>query len=382
MPKIVSLTLPEVVVGMQCGVAVYTSGGVKLVDRETVFTSDLIRLMQRNKISIVTVIANDSGKPNIAVPDQNIATHESTIKKEIPNNIMHENGKLILKIDSNKAKESHSVLTERIKNFFDNVKTSSSIDLTNIQQEVDSTLDSLFENQEAYLRLSMLKMKDQNLYIHSVDVCILASLIAQEYGFQKNDINEIAICALLHDIGKMLLPADLLNARKLVDGDLEMYKKHPFFGYEVLKKENFDERLANVIFEHHENFDGTGFPMKKYGVDSDIYSRIINISNAFNNLTKINTSYKAAQIITTEEKKKFDPDILQIFQKIIGIYPNDTYIKLSDGSMARVIEQNKSLPLRPIVALIRTSDGRDIDEPTVINLFERHDLIIKEILEV
>ncbi len=382
MAKIISLTLLEITVGMKCAVAVYTTAGVKLVERETVFSNELLEVMRKNKISIVTVEAGSNGKPSMNEPDGSTVFDNTPMVKDVSETLMKENGKTILKIDSRKAQESHSILTERMQNFFDNVKTSNSIDMANIQEEVDNTLDSVFENQEAYLRLSMLKMKDHNLYVHSVDVCILASLIAQEYGFQKNDIHDIAICALLHDIGKMLLPTNLLHIKQLSGGELDMYKKHPFFGYQVLKKENFDERLANVIFEHHENFDGTGFPMGKYGVDSDIYSRIINISNAFTSLTKINTSYKAAQIITTQEKQKFDPDILQIFQKIIGIYPNDTYIKLSDGSMARVIEQNKSLPLRPIIALVRTSDGRDITEPTVINLFERHDLIIREILEV
>ncbi len=385
MNKIVSLNLDEVIVGMRCAVAVYTSAGVKLVERETVFTNDLIRVMQKNKISIVTVEAGNNGKPTMNVASVDASAPSVAIVKDTSENIMKENGKIILKIDSNKALETHNLLSERIQNFFDNVKTSNTINMDSIQQEVDSTLDNLFENQEAYLRLSMLKMKDHNLYIHSVDVCILASLIAQEYGFQKKDIQEIATCALLHDTGKMLLPDSLLNIdpKKLTGSELEMHKKHPFFGYQVLKRENFDERLANVIFEHHENYDGSGFPMGKYGVDSDIYSRIINISNSFNNLTKIYTSYKAAQIITTQEKKKFDPDILQIFQKIIGIYPNDTYIKLSDGSMARVIEQNKALPLRPIISLIRTSEGVDVDpdEPVVINLFERHDLIIREIIE-
>lgn len=385
MSKIVSLNLDEVTVGMRCAVAVYTSAGVKLVERETIFTNDLIKIMQRNRISIITVEASSNGKPTIGEPDPNTEVPQAALVKDTSENMMKENGKLILKIDSQKAQESHNILSERIQNFFDNVKTNNTFNIDNIKQDVDSTLDSLFENQEAYLRLSMLKMKDHNLYIHSVDVCILASLIAQEYGFQKNDIQDIATCAILHDTGKMLLPDNILSTdpKKLSGADLEMHKKHPFFGYQVLKKENFDERLANVIFEHHENFDGSGFPMGKYGIDSDIYSRIINISNAFINLSKTYTAYKAAQIITTQEKKKFDPDILQIFQKIIGIYPNDTYIKLSDGSMARVIEQNKALPLRPVISLVRTSEGVDVDkdEPIIINLFERHDLIIREIIE-
>ena len=366
----ITLTVNKAGIGMQCARPVYTKEGVKLIENGTILTTEVLESLSKNKIPFVTVMQGKGGAPELA--NNKINTSSLTIE---------ENGKKILKMDSHQAKESLSILSQRLENFFDNVKTDNKLDLANIKKEIDNTLDKVFENKEAYTHLSMLKMKNHNLYVHSVDVAILSSLIAKEFGFSDNDVKDVAICGLLHDVGKILMPNNLFDKGTLTDAELITYSKHPFFGYEILKKENFEERFCNSVFEHHENFDGMGFPMKKYGVDSDIYSRIINLCNVFSNLTRHSTPYKAAQQIITGTRKKFDPDIVQIFQKVIGIYPNNTCVKLSDGSLARIIQQNTILPLRPVVSLLKDADGIVPAEIITINLVERRDLVITKILD-
>ena len=202
----------------------------------------------------------------------------------------------------------------------------------------------------------------------------------------KADISNIMLGALLHDIGKMLVQEYLLNKKNLTADEINMLKRHTTHGYKLAKRDNLEDNIADIILEHHEKYDGSGYPFGKGNRDISLYSKVVSISNKFNNLVVngndglICTADKAMKIIISLSKKEFDMDIVKHFQKAIGFYPNNTKVKLSNGQTARVIQQNNNLPLRPILSIEKNEDGTDAGYLDILDLSKSNNIFIKEVL--
>ncbi len=221
---------------------------------------------------------------------------------------------------------------------------------------------------------------------HAVDVATLSAITAGELNLTKVDMSNIMLGALVHDIGKVLIQESLLTKINLTKEEEAILKKHPTQGYKLVKRDNLDDNIADIVLEHHEKYDGTGYPFQKDNKDISLYSKIVSICNTFNNLiTKGEHGVpfspdKAVKVIISLAKKDFDSDVVKAFQKAVGFYPNNTRVKLSNGSIGRVIEQNPNLPLRPVLSIVKHLDGTVSGGLEVIDLSASSDLFIKEIM--
>ncbi len=379
MPKII-IPLNEVKEGMKVASNIYNSDDKRIVDIGTVITKDIIETLKRNSITTVSVMEL------LDLKKENTVNTSGDGKKTVLRGVIEENGKKILKIDSQEVVKTKESTIEKTKSLYETAKKGGGIDFDSMKKEVNTMLSSIVENKDAHSYLSMLKRKDETMYKHAVDVATLAAITAGELNLTKVDMSNIMLGALVHDIGKVLIQESLLSKVNLTKEEEAILKKHPTQGYKLVKRDNLDDNIADIVLEHHEKYDGTGYPFQKDNKDISLYSKIVSICNTFNNLiTKGEhgvpcTPDKAVKIIISLAKKDFDSDVVKAFQKAVGFYPNNTRVKLSNGSIARVIEQNPNLPLRPVLSIVKHLDGTVSDGLEVVDLSTSNDLFIKEIM--
>ena len=379
MAKII-IPLNEVKEGMKVASNIYNSDDKRIVDIGTVITKDIIETLKRNSITTVSVMEL------LDLKKENTVNTAGDGKKAVVRGLIEENGKKILKIDSEEVAKKKEMTIEKTKSLYEAAKNGGGIDFDSMKKEVNNMLSSIVENKEAHSYLSMLKRKDETMYKHAVDVATLAAITAGELNLTKVDMANIMLGALVHDIGKVLIQESLLTKVNLTKDEEAILKKHPTQGYKLVKRDNLDDNIADIVLEHHEKYDGSGYPFQKDNKDISLYSKIVSVCNTFNNLiTKGEhgvpyTPDKAVKIIISLAKKDFDSDVVKAFQKAIGFYPNNTRVKLSNGSIARVIEQNPNLPLRPVLSIVKHLDGTVSDGIEIVDLSTSSDLFIKEIM--
>lgn len=366
--------LADVREGMVTSEQVFSDNGRKLIERGVTITRDMLRLLKTYYVDYVPIHEDDPSE----------AKEEEPAKAQGP--VIEENGKRIFRIDSKRAKERHSLSIERTAKLFENVKETNELPIADARETVEGLVTEVLGNPQAFSNLSILRMKDEYTYVHSVDVAVLATLVATEMQMDKKDIFDLSLAGILHDVGKMLVPDEVLNKPgKFTPPEMEQMKKHAFLGYKILKKENVPEEVADYVLEHHEWVNGKGYPFGKRDIYLHTQSKILAVCDVFNALVTQRSyknpipAYKAVRILASEAGTHLDQNIVRVFQRIIGVYPNGTAVRLSDGSVARVVEQNSSLPMRPVLGMVQTKDGRP-EAPTAVNLQERKDLFIKEIV--
>ena len=379
MPKII-IPLNELKEGMKIASNIYNSDERRIVDIGTIVTKDIIETLKRNSITTVSVMEL------LDLKKDNTVNTSGDGKKAVIRGIIEENGKKVLKIDSEEVAHKQEAAIEKTKSLYETAKKGGSIDFDSMKKEVNSMLSSIVENKDAHSYLSMLKRKDETMYKHAVDVATLSAITAGELNLTKVDMTNIMLGALVHDIGKVLIQESLLTKINLTKDEEAILKKHPTQGYKLVKRDNLDDNIADIVLEHHEKYDGSGYPFQKDNKDISLYSKIVAVCNTFNNLiTKGEhgvpyTPDKAVKVIISLAKKDFDTDVVKAFQKAVGFYPNNTRVKLSNGSIARVIEQNPTLPLRPVLSIVKHLDGTVSDGLEVVDLSTVNDLFIKEIM--
>lgn len=176
--------------------------------------------------------------------------------------------------------------------------------------------------------ISALDMRECETGRHSYRVTEYAIILAKNFGVPYPDLTDIAKGALLHDIGKIGVPDHILmKPEKLTDDEMEIMRKHPIYGYNLLKKFRFLEQAAEIVLSHHENFDGTGYPHKISGKEIPLGARIFSVVDTFDAMTT-SRSYRRAisyedaiGLITQSSRSQFDPEIIEIFINI----PNELW---------------------------------------------------------
>ena len=246
-------TIPtiELKEGMKIASNVYDSDDNIIIDMGSIVTKSTIELLKRKYITTVSVVELIDNKY------QN--NFDNSIKNQLNKKvIIEEDGKEILKIDSQKALDVNNTTMEKTKNAYNIAKNNGTVDFIELKKDVDIMLNSILENREAHSYLAILKRKDESIYKHAVDVAALSAITAIEMNLTKADISNIMLGALLHDIGKVLVQEYLLNKKNLTADEINILKKHTTHGYKLAKRDNLEDNIADIILEHHKKYDELG----------------------------------------------------------------------------------------------------------------------------
>jgi len=231
------------------------------------------------------------------------------------------------------------------------------INVLEAKESTDAIVDSIFRNQDALACMTRLRIKDEYLVEHSLNVSILMTLFAKQLAFDREIIEQLALGAFLHDIGKVLIPAEILHKPgKLTPQEYEVMKSHVDLGMTVLKESpELPALVSNVVEQHHERLDGKGYPMQLDAKYITQYGRMIAIVDSYDAMTAERVykagmhPIKAFKILMNEADDAYDHNLVEHFVNCLGIYPIGTLVKLTSGKLGLISGLNKSQPLHPFV---------------------------------
>ena len=215
--------------------------------------------------------------------------------------------------------------------------------------------------------MNLIKISDEYTFKHSVDVAAISMMIGREYGLSRDELYQLGITGLLHDVGKSRIPNEILNKPgKLTDEEFEVIKNHSLYGFEILReKNNFSAIILDGVLHHHEKMNGMGYPDKLPGKDISLFSRILSVADIFDALVtkrpyKGPISGREAMEMILALGSELDNKVIQSFIESVILYPVDSIVELSNGEMAKVVENNKRYPTRPKVVEIKTGTVYDL----------------------
>lgn len=225
------------------------------------------------------------------------------------------------------------------------------------------------------------------LYAHSVNASLLATNlgIALEYG--RDELVDLCSSSLLHDVGMLKIPQKILNKpSKLDEGEYNLIKKHPAYGLELLKNiKNLPKSVPEVVYQHHERIDGSGYPEGKKGDEISEYAKIVAITEAYEAIThprpyrkKKIIPYEGVKMIVQKERQTFEPKMIKVFLNIVTPYPLGSFVLLNNNEIGRVVSIHEDFPLRPIVEIFFNAEGKPPERPTRIDLAKSPVLYIEK----
>lgn len=241
------------------------------------------------------------------------------------------------------------------------------------------------EREEICLRLLSEKAGEKTS-LHSINVSIISLLVGKSMAYGGEQLRELGIGALLHDLGKTELP----DRVRWSDGELRgaersMYRDHVAKGVALARRMGLSSTAQLVVAQHHENMDATGFPMKLKGEQIAQSARIVSLVNQYDNLCNPGnpalavTPHEALSLIYAQRKASFDPKVLAAFIHLLGVYPPGSVVELGDGRFAMVVSVNSSRPLRPRVII--HDRGVSAEEALVVDLETMPELGIRRSLK-
>jgi len=261
-----------------------------------------------------------------------------------------------------------------------------------IMKSVDTVIYEIYSNKAVMINVAEIKASDNSIYSHSLNVCVLATIIGTQMGFNMMKLKEIATGAILHDIGKIKIMSDKKLVSELKSkGELDEYIKqnHPKAGFDFLSKENFCSSYTKAgVLMHHERNDGSGYPLKLKGKEIIEIGKLISICDIFSNMVfgskteGAKSLNEAVEYLYCMSDIHFDSEIVRKFTANLAAYPNGSGVVLNTKEKGLVIRQNQSLPLRPIIKIIYDRDGNQAKVPYEIDLCKELTLFIEQSFEI
>ena len=263
-----------------------------------------------------------------------------------------------------------------VTSMFQEARMGKAVDSGNARKLVEEISDSVTRNPGALISLARLKTADDYTYMHSVAVCALMIALGRQLKVDEDIIRKLGIAGLLHDLGKAMMPMEVLNKPgKLTDDEFRIMKSHPEEGYRLLQESSgVDDITFNVVLHHHEKTDGSGYPKGLKDSEISLYAKMGAVCDVYDAITS-NRPYKSGWDPAESLRKMaewanghFDPAVFQAFVKSLGIYPIGSLIRLSSGRLGIVIDQTSRSLLTPRVKVFFSTRSNTRIKPEIIDL--------------
>lgn len=341
--------------GMKIDQCVVDRMGRNLVARGAVLDEYIIDSML--KLGVMSVYIQDG-------------EYEPEDADEILSPAAKENVEKLRTEDRSKVTLSDSVrkrVAEGIQFIYNNADSKDLADATDsITTELMKAIDG---NDAIAIDINELKTSDEYTFKHSVDVATIAMILAKQQGFSRSQIYEIGVSGLLHDVGKIKVPPEILNKPGKLDADeFAIMKQHSVYGYKMMKdRPEFNNAISLGILQHHEKINGTGYPMGVLADQITPYAKILSIADIYDALVterpyKAAYSQRDAVEMIMSMTAELDMSAMKSFLESMILYPVDSIVELSNGEKARVVRNNPHYILRPTVVGVTSGKVYNLGE--------------------
>lgn len=263
--------------------------------------------------------------------------------------------------------ETREIATSFVKDAFVKLNASGQLSI-DVYELICALIEEILDNDEIVLNLNEIRKIDDYTLEHSVNVAVISLVIGISLDLTRDELKDLGVGAILHDIGKMLIPKHILNKpAALTMEEYDVVKDHAKYGYELLSKiKGLNENIIDVARCHHERFDGKGYPNGLKGDHINLFARIVAVSDVYDALTsdrvykKMIEPYRALEYICNMVNIQFDVKIVRCFLNSIRIYPLGSLVELTTKELGLVVDVNKNKPSEPIVRVLLDSNGQSI----------------------
>ena len=289
-------------------------------------------------------------------------------------------------IDEVEKQETRQKVISVVKNSICKLRNNKALELSLGQKElVFEAIDSIIRKRDVILFLSQIERHSDDIIAHSFNVAILSIITALGMNlFCKEDLKTIFLGALLHDVGKIAMTSQSTTSKEVrILQEEELPAEHAIIGFDMLrKKSNIPLLAAHIALQHHERFDGKGYPRQLGGDDMVLMAKIVCVANEYDNFITDRGCKKSMRIdqayekIASESGFSFDPEVVSVFLSRIALYPIGTIVKLTNGQFGVVIETTSKLQHRPKLRILIDEKGVFLEKHFEIDLSSSHYLTL------
>lgn len=270
---------------------------------------------------------------------------------------------------------------QTVDNCLSALRLSHDINTTEVKTAVRSCVKSVIKNPNAMLWLTQIKNKDDYTAEHSVRVSVMAVALGRELELLEKELEDLGVAAMLHDVGKVNIPDEVLNKEgALDDEEYQLMKAHTSFGRQLLmSKSDVPPIAVDVAYSHHEHLNGKGYPR---GIDSGkipYFAKIVGVVDAFDAITsdrvysQARSTLEALRILYECRGQQFDEDVVRAFIRLVGIYPPGHIVELTNGEAGIILSCQRNNKLRPKVIVVRDTNKKLCPERIIDLSFEQKD---------
>lgn len=258
--------------------------------------------------------------------------------------------------------------------------------LEELSREADQIIDNILEEEQVVEKVFDIKQRIGDIYEHSISICSLAILTALKMELPAQNIHDIGVACLLHDIGLRYQTYDFYNKAmdEMPGYEVSEYKKHPIYGYSALKEEDWLSDISkDIVLLHHERINGSGYPLRTREIPLEC--RIVSVCDAFDEMIcgigcKRIKVYEAIEYLKFHKNKEFDGRVVDVFLDFTAVYPVGTHVLTSEGEIGVVVAQNRNFQDRPILRIIQDKNGSDIKKEVIKDLLKVQNLFIEKVV--
>ncbi len=270
----------------------------------------------------------------------------------------------------------HSAAKDYIGSVLEDVRLGKSIDTGNARELADRLAENIVKNENAMVWLTQLKNRDEYTSMHSINVCVLSLLFGRFLGLGEEELCHLGLGALLHDVGKMRVPNEILNKPGTLDsGEREIMNRHPELGHAILKgHDDLHPAVLEIALSHHERYDGSGYPRGLKGKVLNQYALIVSIIDFYDAVTSDRayhigiSPHEALNMMYAEAAKSFPKQLVESFIQCLGIYPIGSLVELESGEVGVVMTVNRQHRLNPILTVVLDGNKQPLPQSKMMNL--------------
>lgn len=282
--------------------------------------------------------------------------------------------------------DSHAATAD----IFNSAESTGSVDLNRIQKATTDIVDSVLRNPDAFMLLQRLRNKSSYRYNHAVNCCSLAASFCRFLGFSRDEVQEVALGAMLLDIGTVRLPSEMLEMNSPLSPLLQKLARHHVnFGLDIVKESKDIPKVAHeMIRTHHERMSGKGYPAGLQGEQIPVSGRIAAIVDCYDAMVSIRPyrggmpPTKAICELYKWRNIDFNEDLVEQFIQCVGAYPTGSLVELNSGQIGIILSQNRVHRLYPKVLVIMNGDRVRYEKPHTIDLWEYYEKTKGKVLDI